>query len=136
MDEVARYPADLFRRITFYYTRIAMPISKRDFETESTGTLALGEGTQPRRILRFLADNPETAFTQTEIHEATGIKRGSVGGVLSRLESRGLVRHRGRYWMVAKDDRLAAYSAQKSASSASVTDNYFEGIDANGPEDL
>jgi len=136
MDEVARYPAGLFRCITFYYTRTVMPISKRDFEIESTGTLEFGEGTQPRQILRFLADNPEAAFTQTEIHEATGIKRGSVGGVLSRLESRGLVRHRGRYWMVAEDDRLAAYSAQRSASSASVTDDYFGGIDADSPEDL
>ena len=93
-------------------------------------------GNQPRRILRFLADNPDTAFTQTEIHEETDIKRGSVGGVLSRLESCGLVRHRGRYWMIAADDRLVAYSAQKSASSASVTDDYFEGIDADDLEDL
>ena len=38
--------------------------------------------------------------------------------------------------MIAEDDRLAAYSAQKSASSASVTDNYFQGIDADSPEDL
>ena len=38
--------------------------------------------------------------------------------------------------MIAEDDRLAAYSAQKSASAASVTDDYFEGINADGPEDL
>lgn len=113
-----------------------MPISRREFETESTNTLEFGEGTQPRRILRFLADNSDAAFTQSEIHKETGIKCGSVGGVLSRLEPRGLVRHRGRYWMIGEDDRLAAYSAQKSASSASVTDDYFEGINADGPEDL
>jgi hypothetical protein len=129
-------PINSLYYITSYYTEAAMPISKHDFETEPTGTLEFGEGTQPRRILRFLAENPDTAFTQTGIHEATGIKRGSVGRVLSRLESRGLVCHRGRYWMIAEDDHLAAYSAQKSASSASVTDDYFEGIDANGPEDL
>ena len=69
-----------------------MPISRHDFETEPTDTLEFGEGTQPRRILRFLANNPDAAFTQTEIHEETEIKRGSVGSVLSRLESRGLVR--------------------------------------------
>ena len=134
--QIVRSPAGLLYSITVYYTRALMPISKREFETESTSTLEFGEETQPRRILRFLADNSDAAFTQTEIHEETGIKRGSVGGVLSRLEARGLVRHRGRYWMIAEDDRLAAYSAQKSASSASVTDDYFEGIGADGPEDL
>lgn len=67
----------------------------------------------------------DQAFTQTELHEETGIKRGSVGGALSRLEDRGLVRHRGRYWAIAEDDRLASYAAQMGASSSSTTDDYY-----------
>lgn len=102
-----------------------MPISIDRFEEEPIDALELQEGTQPNRILQFLAEHDEQAFTQTEIHEATEIKRGSVGAVLSRLEERGLVRHRGRYWAIAEDDRLASYAAQTNASSASTTDDYY-----------
>lgn len=101
-----------------------MPISIDQFDEEPADVLDIQEGTQPYRVLRFLATNSEQAFTQTEIHEATGIKRGSVGAVLSRLDDRGLVRHRGRYWAVAEDDRLASYAAQTQASSGSITDDY------------
>lgn len=102
-----------------------MPISIDQFDEEPAAALDLKEGTQPYRILAFLAQNDEQAFTQTEIAEATDIKRGSVGAALSRLEDRGLVRHRGRYWAVAEDDRLASYAAQTRAGSASVTDDYY-----------
>ena len=101
-----------------------MPISIDQFDEEPADVLDIQEGTQPYRVLRFLATNSEQAFTQTEIHEATGIKRGSVGAVLSRLDDRGLARHRGRYWAVAEDDRLASYAAQTGASSASTADDY------------
>lgn len=102
-----------------------MPISIDRFDEDPIGTLGLEEGTQPYRILQFLAENSDQAFTQTEIHDSTGIKRGSVGSVLSRLEDRSLVRHRGRYWAIADDDRLASYAAQTQASSASTTDDYY-----------
>jgi len=102
-----------------------MPIGIDRFDDEPTATLDLQEGTNPYRILEFLARNDEQAFTQTEIHEATGIKRGSVGAALSRLEERGLVRHRGRYWAIAEDDRLASFAAQAGASSVSTTDDYY-----------
>jgi DNA-binding IclR family transcriptional regulator len=102
-----------------------MPISIDRFDEDPADVLELQEGTQPYRILQFLARNSDQAFTQTEIHEATEIKRGSVGAALSRLEDRGLVRHRGRYWAIAEDDRLASYAAQLGASSASTTDDYY-----------
>lgn len=102
-----------------------MPINIDRFEDESEDVLSFTKGTQPHTILTFLAANDEQAFTQTEIHEATDIPRGSVGVVLSRLEERGLVRHRGRYWAVAPDDRLAGYAAQQAASSSSTTDDYY-----------
>ena len=102
-----------------------MPINIDRFDEESTEVLDIQEDTQPYRILQFLAEHDDKAFTQTEIHEATEIKRGSVGAVLSRLEDRGLVRHRGRYWAIGEDDRLASYAAQVKASSVSSTDDYY-----------
>ena len=102
-----------------------MPINIDQFDDEPTEVLDIQEGTQPSRVLKFLAEHDDQAFTQTEVHEATGIKRGSVGAVLSRLEDRGLVRHRGRYWAIGEDDRLASYAAQTGASSASTTDDYY-----------
>ncbi|SNR37960.1 helix-turn-helix transcriptional regulator [Halorubrum vacuolatum] len=102
-----------------------MPISIDRFEEGPDDALDIQTGTQPSRILQFLAEHSDQAFTQTEIHEATGINRGSVGAVLSRLEDRGLVRHRGRYWAIGEDDRLASYAAQQAASSASTMDDYY-----------
>lgn len=102
-----------------------MPIGIDRFDEEPSEALDITEGTQPHRVLTFLAEHDDQAFTQTEIHEATGIKRGSVGAVLSRLEDRGLVRHRGRYWAIGEDDRLASYAAQTHASSASTDDDYY-----------
>lgn len=102
-----------------------MPISIDRFESDPEDALDIQEGTQPHTVLTFLATNDDQAFTQTEIHEATGIPRGSVGVVLSRLEDRGLVRHQGRYWAIGDDERLASYGAQQAASSASTTDDYY-----------
>lgn len=102
-----------------------MPINIDHFDEGPTDVLDFQEGTQPYQILQYLAKNSDQAFTQTDIHEETGIKRGSVGAVLSRLEDRGLVRHKGRYWTIGEDDRLASYAAQTNASSASTTDDYY-----------
>jgi len=114
------------RLITVYCVLLHVPISIDRFDEEPADVLDLQEGTQPYRILRFLAENGDQAFTQTEIHEATDIKRGSVGAALSRLGDRGLVRHRGRYWAIAADDRLASYAAQIQSSSESTSDDYYE----------
>lgn len=103
-----------------------MPISRDRFEDEPEDTLDIQAGTQPHTILTFLAARDEQAFTQSEIHETTEIPRGSVGVVLSRLEERGLVRHRGRYWAIADDERLASYAAQQAASASSTTDDYYD----------
>ena len=102
-----------------------MPINVDRLDEEPEETLNLQEGTQPYKILSFLGEHAEQAFRQSEIAEGTGINRGSVGAVLSRLEARDLVRHKGRYWAIAKDDRLAAYAAQETASSASTTDDFY-----------
>lgn len=102
-----------------------MPINIDRFEDDREEALEIKEGTQPHKILSFLAENNDKAYTQTEVHEATEIPRGSVGTVLSRLEERSLVRHRGRYWAIAEANRLASYAAQSAASSSSTTDDYY-----------
>ncbi|APE96486.1 MarR family transcriptional regulator [Halodesulfurarchaeum formicicum] len=104
-----------------------MPISIDRLENEPPEVLAVREGTQPYTVLQFLAKNDNQAYTQTEIAETTGIDRGSVGAVLSRLDDRDLVRHKGRYWAIGTDDRLAAFAAQQQASSMSTTDDYYAG---------
>lgn len=103
-----------------------MPININRFENEPENALDIKQGTQPYEILSFLVENDDKAFTQTEIHEAIEIPRGSVGTALSRLEERSLVRHRGRYWAIAEDDRLGSYAAQSGASSSSTGDDYYE----------
>lgn len=83
------------------------------------------EATHPCQVLMFLLENAEEAYTQTEIHEATGIEPSNVGEALSRLEDRGLVQNEGRKWTVSEDDRLASYAAQQNASSESTEDDYY-----------
>lgn len=87
-----------------------MPV---DFETHSPedGRVDLTEGTNARILLAFLLEHPGVGFTPAELHERTGVPRGSVNPTLSRLENIGLVRHKGDYWAAAEDDRLAAASA-------------------------
>ncbi len=102
-----------------------MPINIDRFDDRPGESLDIEAGSQPHTILSFLAANDDRAYTQSELHDETEIPRGSVGVVLSRLEDRGLVRHKGRYWAIAEDDRLASFAAQQTASSASTTDDYY-----------
>ncbi|MFB6216729.1 MAG: MarR family transcriptional regulator [Candidatus Aenigmatarchaeota archaeon] len=102
-----------------------MPIAIDEFESQPEEILGLGEGTQAYKVLEYLAENPDKAFTPKEISEETSIKKGSIGTVLSRLEDRNLVRHKGKYWAIIEDDRLASFTAMTQGSSASLNDDYF-----------
>ena len=62
--------------------------------------------TNAELILRFLAENRDKAFTPSEIAEGSGVKRNSTGTVLSRLEDRDLVRHKGNYWTIGDLERV------------------------------
>lgn len=83
-----------------------MPIDIERFEHGSEEELRAGGPTNAERVLAFLGSNPDQAYTPKEIHEETGVARGSVGVVLSRLEERGLVRHRGDYWAIADVEEI------------------------------
>jgi predicted transcriptional regulator of viral defense system len=87
-----------------------MPIDIETFETSPEDSLQHRDETNADRVMRFLAANPEQAFTQSEIRDATDVKAGSISVVLSRLEDRGLVRHKGNYWAIGEADEVAAYT--------------------------
>lgn len=82
-----------------------MPISADRFDEIDDRDDRPATGTNADRILAFLEGNAEKAFTQGEIAEATGVKRGSVGPTLVRLRERGRVDHRGTYWRISDHDR-------------------------------
>jgi DNA-binding IclR family transcriptional regulator len=94
-----------------------MPIDIDEFEEKSDQTIGIEDGTNADRVLRFLAENAERAFTQSEIHDETDVKRGSVGSVLSRLEEADLVRHKGTYWAVTPDAAEAYERAEAEDDS-------------------
>lgn len=104
-----------------------MPIDIERFEEDPVTNLRASGRTNAEEILSFLASSPDQAFTPKEIHNGTDVARGSVGVVLSRLEDRGLVRHRGEYWAIADDEDVeTTLSAMATARAAT---------DRLGPED-
>lgn len=88
-----------------------MPIDIETFDSSSEDRLKHGGETNADRVMRFLATHPDKAFTQSEIRDATDVKAGSISVVLSRLEDRGLVRHKGNYWALGDADEVADYTS-------------------------
>ena len=95
-----------------------MPIDIETFESSSDDRLRSGGETNADRVMQFLAENPDKAFTQSEIRDATGVKAGSISVVLSRLENRDLVRHKGNYWALGDEDAVAAYAGVSASTRA------------------
>jgi len=115
-----------------------MPIDIKRFEKDPVEELRTGGQTNAEEILSFLASSPDQAYTPKEIHEATGVARGSVGVVLSRLEDRGLVRHRGEYWAIDDaEDTEKTLNAMATARTATDQlgpenpDEWGPGVDAD-----
>lgn len=118
-----------------------MPIDIERFEEDPPEELRAGGRTNAEEILAFLGSAPDQAFTPKEVHEVTDVPRGSVGVVLSRLEERGLVRHRGEYWAIAADvdveKTLSALSTTRAATDRlgeESPDDWGPGIDSDGKE--
>lgn len=67
----------------------------------------LEELNNPEQVLTFLYEHRDCAWKAAEIARRTEVNENSVHPVLSRLEVRGLVRHKGPYWAITDDlDRL------------------------------
>jgi len=127
--------------ITHDYITVDMPIDIERFESDPEGELKQQGGTNAEVILSLLASSPDQAYTPKEIHEETEIPRGSVGVVLSRLENRGLVRHRGDYWAVATgEDVEQTLNSMRTANTvtdrlgAEDPDEWGEGIEASAED--
>ena len=104
-----------------------MPISADRFEEINDDKEQPRPETNAARILEFLEEHPHEAFTQTEIAEATEVKRGSVGPTLVRLRERGRVDHRGQYWRISNHDRsVGAATIHASEVAASHEEAPFE----------
>jgi len=95
-----------------------MPIDISTFNSSTTEHLQINGETNAERVMRFLATHPEQAFTQSEIRDATDVKAGSISVVLSRLEDRDLVRHKGNYWAVGEDEEVASYTSMFESTRA------------------
>lgn len=104
-----------------------MPIRIDRFEDEDPDRLREGGPTNAEVVFAFLNGHREQAFSPKEIHQRTEIPRGSVGVVLSRLEDRGLVRHRGEYWAIEPDAEVDV-TLSSLATGRDATDRF-------GPED-
>jgi DNA-binding IclR family transcriptional regulator len=114
-----------------------MPIDIDRFEEGPVEVLRAGGPTNAEGILTFLASNADKAFTPKEIHVETDIPRGSVGAVLSRLEERGLVRHRGEYWAIDDtaeiEKTVTAISTARAATDRlgrEVPDEWGPGVES------
>ena len=103
---------------TFADKQIHVPIDIETFETSPEDRLQHSGETNADRVMRFLAAHPDQAFTQSEIRDATDVKAGSISVVLSRLEDRGLVRHKGNYWALGDVDDVAAYASMLGSTRA------------------
>lgn len=111
-----------------------MPVKFDEYDPVDTDgrLLDLGEGTNAQTILAFLLEHGEYGFTPKEIHEATGVARGSVSPTLLRLDEHGLVRHKGNQWAAAADDRIAAYQGTYLSLEA-ISDRHADDWYANNP---
>lgn len=64
------------------------------------GRATNAEDPNPTRVLAFLRANPSEAWTAKEISDALDIQIHTLGAVLRRLRSRGLVDKQGTYWFI------------------------------------
>jgi Mn-dependent DtxR family transcriptional regulator len=104
-----------------------MPVSIDEFES---GDLPEGPSV-PEQVITYLHTNRDAAFTRSEIATAIDEDPNTVGTALTRLKERNLVRHRGQYWAITKDEQrvAAAYDLHDVSSQFDDADG---GID---PED-
>lgn len=66
----------------------------------------LTDTTNAEKVVRFLVQHGDKAYTPAEIAEGAGVKRSSISTVLRRLENQDLVRHKGDYWAIGDIDRV------------------------------
>lgn len=108
-----------------------MPISRDEFRTieDDTRMVDLSPDTTQGAIYHFLLERAGEAFRQREIVEALDLPKGSVGPTLARLERRGLLEHRGRYWSIADAEYATISAGVLGAATADDIDGGFSDDD-------
>lgn len=113
-----------------------MPIDIELFEDPE----ALSDPPTSDRILRFLLNHVDSAFTRREIADAIDATPETVGTNLTRLKARGLVRHREPYWAIG-DDRERVVTALSDRDEVALrshlggTDDSSERNELAAPQD-
>ncbi len=104
-----------------------MPIPEDEFRTidEETPVIDLAPDTTQGKIYRFLLENADKAFRQREVVDAVDVPQGSIGPTLKRLEERGLVEHRDRYWKIADAEHATVSAGLLGAATADEIDGGF-----------
>jgi len=74
------------------------------------------------RVIRFLIEHDDSAYTRREIADAIDANPETVGTNLTRLKDRGLVRHREPYWAVTDDRERATDTLRDRYDDAVVTE--------------
>ena len=95
-----------------------MPIEVDEFEEAPENALEIDRDTNKWTVVEFLLEHSEKAFTPKEIENEVDVPDGGVGVILSRLEEKGIVRHKGKYWTLETDDRVAGISAMLASTKA------------------
>jgi len=89
-------------------------------EFENTDVDDLEDRTDTERIVGFLADHDDRAWKASTIATQLDLETDAVSAILSRLKTRGLVRHKRPYWAITDDDdRLrSAYKLHRYHATA------------------
>lgn len=92
-----------------------MPMDIEEFEDAPEDD---EEKTTSEKIVEFLYENRANAYTRSEIADAIDQETNTVGTNLSRLKSRGLVRHKRNHWALTTDLNRLSNALQNSRALA------------------
>jgi hypothetical protein len=97
-----------------------MPINRERFDAIKDDEAA----TTAERIIEFLYENRDHAFTRSEIAEGIDRSPNTVGTNLSRLKERNLVQHKDRYWTITDDLEQLSDAVQFSELLSGLTERF------------
>lgn len=100
-----------------------MPVSREEFEALPERTLDLSEGSAARRVLSFLDQHAEQAFTRSEIADESDVPDERLDSLLRRLGEQRLIAHRGEYWAIGDENRIGVLAGM-SHGFAVADDRY------------
>lgn len=77
-----------------------MPIEIDEFDAAPPGQLQDEARPVREKVLGFLAENPEQAYSRTELQATLNLDTITLLHELSLLEGEGLLRHKAHYWAI------------------------------------